>query len=143
MITLRGEIAALLPPKTFLRIDRTGRALYAAAIDDEMLLHLRESGWVCTPAGSICLIAPGAAHLEALRAHAAPSPQWQRFAALPADEALLPLLTALLRAAELPPPTAVIAQLEKQLRQAAAVALRTGAGGGLELCETLLQQIKS
>lgn len=139
---LRDEIAALLPPNTFLRIDRTGQALYAAAIDEAAIAVLRQSGWTCLPAGRICLISPGLTQLVQMRQYAAPSPQWRRFAALPADEAVLPLLTALLRALEMPPTRPAYRKLEKLLRQTTAVALRSHAGGGLEICETLFDTIQ-
>lgn len=142
MISLRDEITALLPPGGFLRIDRTGNALYAAAIDDPTANALQANGWICTPAGRIYLLAPGLLHFDRLRPCACPSQQWRRFAALPTDSSLLPLLTALLRALEMPPNRPAYRKLEKQLRQATAIALRCHTGGGLELCETLFHAIK-
>lgn len=142
-MTLRNEIAALLPQNAFLRIDRTGRALYAAAIDETCIAQLRQAGWVCEISGRICLISPSMAHLEQMRENAAPAPQWVRFAALPADPAILPLFTAILRALEMPPTPPALQKLDKQLRQATAVALRAGTGGGLELCQTLFSNIQS
>ena len=139
--SLRNEIESLLPAGTFLRIDRTGQALYAAAIDEATAAHLQDKGWQCTLRGRICLIAPGESHLQSLRAHASLKSQWQRFADRPADTAILPLLWALLRATEMPPTPADLRKLEKQLRQTTAVCLRTGTGGGLEICETLFRQI--
>lgn len=142
-MTLRDEIAALLPPNAFLRTDRTERALYAAAMDDAAAARLQAAGWTCTPAGRIWLIAPGTAQLQALRALADPSPQWQIFADRPADERILPLLCAVLRALDMPPTPPAYRKTEKLLRQTTAVALRTGGGGGLELCETLFRKINT
>lgn len=142
MISLRNEIDGLLPPDTFLRIDRTGSALYAAAIEAPAIALLRKHGWTCIPAGRICMISPGVSHLERLRQCAQPSPQWQKFSTLPPDETLLPLFTALLRASEMPPTPPAHRKLEKLLRQTAATALRCHTGGGLELCETIFNSIR-
>lgn len=142
-MTLRNEIAALLPQDTFLRIDRTGRALYAAAIDDTCASQLRQAGWTCKISGRICLIAPGTGYLDRMRKDAASAPQWACFAARPTDPAILPLFTAILRALEMPPTPSALQKLDKQLRQTAAIALRTGTGGGLELCQTLFSNIQS
>ena len=140
-MTLREEIAARLPQNAFLRVDRTERALYAAAMDDAAAASLQSEGWICIPAGRIQLIAPGIPQLQNLRTHAAASPQWQIFADRPADEAVLPLLSAVLRALDMPPTPPAYRKIEKLLRQTTAVALRTGGGGGLEICETLFRQI--
>ena len=140
-MTLREEIAARLPQNAFLRVDRTERALYAAAMDDVAAKALQSGGWTCTPAGRIWLIAPGIPQLQQLRAHADASPQWQRFADRPADESVLPLLCAVLRALDMPPTPPAYRKIEKLLRQTTAGALRTGGGGGLEICETLFRQI--
>ena len=140
---LRAEVQTILPENTFLRIDRTGRALYAVAADDDALSLLTQQDWSCECAGRIHLIAPGIRHLSDMRALAHPHPQWAAFAARPADPAILPLFAALLRAMELPPAPSAYDKLEKQLRRSAAVALRTGSGGGLELCHSLFLLIQA
>ena len=142
MTMLRAEIGRILPENAFLRIDRTGRALYAVAADEEAIAALRHAGWLCEPAGRIWLITPGIDHLNRLREGAPHHPQWDIFAHRPADPNILPLFAALLRALELPPTPSVLDKLDKQLRQSAAIALRTGSGGGLELCRSLFTQIK-
>lgn len=142
MTRLRAEIGRILPENSFVRIDRTGRALYAVAADDETVSALRLAGWLCEPAGKIWLIAPGLDHLNRMREGAPHHPQCDIFAHRPADPSILPLFAALLRALELPPTPSALNKLDKQLRQSAAIALRTGSGGGLELCRSLFTQIK-
>jgi len=142
MTVLRAEIGRILPDNAFLRIDRTGRALYAIAADDAAISALRQAGWICEPAGRIWLIAPGLDHLTRMRNDVLPHPQWEIFADRPTDPAILPLFAAMLRALELPPPPSALDKLDKQLRQSAAIALRTGSGGGLELCSALFTKIK-
>lgn len=131
---LRAEIEAALPQNAFLRIDRTSNALYAASGN---VTSLNETGWVCVPRGSVTLLSPGMGHLQLLRPLAPENPLTAAFAARPADPAVLPLLTALLRALEMPPPPSALHKLDKRLRQAMAVALREGNGGGLELCHAI------
>ena len=131
---LRAEVVSALPEKAYLRIDRTGNALYAVSGDTT---SLRERGWQCEPRGPVTLLSPGLPQLQALRASAPAHPAAAAFAARPADPTILPLLAACLRALEMPPVPAARAKLDKQLRQAMAVALRTGTGGGLEVCHAL------
>ncbi len=139
--SLRAEVAALLPAGAFLRVDRTERALYVTRADADTA-ELRSRGWRCEVQGAVAYIAPGLPQLEALRGPVARCPLGaERFASLPPDEALLPLFAALLRACELRPDESRRQRLEKQLRQAIAVALRTGTGGGLEVCAALFARI--
>lgn len=137
MTPLRAGITALLPENTYIRVDRTGRALFAVAADADAIAVLTASGWQCEAAGRIALAAPGPAQLHALRGAAPHHPHTEIFRDRPDDVSLLPLLCALLRAHEMPPTPAAKNKLDKQLRQAMAVALRTGAGGGLEACHYL------
>lgn len=130
---LRAEIESILPENAFLRIDRTGNALYAAGSAP----RTENAGWLCTPRGSITLLSPGLPQLEALRTLAPANPLTAAFAARESDPAILPLLAACLRALEMPPPPSAMARLDRQLRQAMAVALRTRSGGGLEVCHAL------
>ena len=135
---LRAQVAALLPDGAFLRVDRTGRALYVTRSDADCA-PLTARGWRCVPSGSVTHISPGLPQLEALRAPDIECPFGaQRFSALPADETILPLFTALLAACALPTTDAQRRRLEKQLRHRMAVALRTRSGGGLEVCAALL-----
>lgn len=140
---LRAEVQAILPENAFLRIDRTGQALYVVVADDLALSLLRTKGWTCECAGRVHRISPGGDHLTRMRALVDPHPQWAAFTARPTDSAILPLFSALLRALELPPVPSARNKLEKQLRQSAAVALRTGSGGGLELCHNLFTIIQT
>lgn len=135
---LRAQVAALLPDGAFLRVDRTGRALYVTRSGPD-LAPLTGRGWRCAVSGTVAYIAPGLPQLEALRASDIECPFGaRRFSSLPADESVLPLFTALLAACELPPTSDRRRALEKQLRQQMAVALRTRSGGGLEVCAALL-----
>ena len=131
---LRAEVRSALPERSFLRVDRTGSALYVVSASEH---DFAADGWLCQNRGSILLLSPGMAHLETLRKLTPIHPLTAAFAARPADEAALPILAACLRALEMPPAPSSRTALDKQLRQAMAVALRTGSGGGLELCHAL------
>lgn len=139
--SFRTEVASLLPPGAFLRVDRTARALYVTRAEVDCA-PLRSHGWRCDVSGSVAFIAPGLPQLESLRASDGEFPfGTARFASLPMDAAVLPLFTSLLRCRELPPTDAQRHKLEKQLRQHIAVALRTRGGGGLEVCAALFVRI--
>lgn len=141
-LSLRAEVAALLPDGAFLRVDRTGRALYVTRSGAD-LTQLCQRGWRCERTESIAFLSPGRMQLDALRSqmpiHGDLFLNASRFDMLPTDEALLPLFTSLLRAHELPPVDSQLHTLEKQLRQSVALALRTHRGGGLEVCTMLFQ----
>lgn len=135
----RAELEALLPDGARLRVDRTGRALFAEIPAHPAPEPLLSRGWRWQTIGNASLISPGTAQLQALRAAAPPREETRSFRDRPPDPDVLPLFTALLRACELPPQPAERSALEKRLRQQMAAGLRTRGGGGLEVCAALFE----
>ena len=138
----RGEIRPLLPPGAFLRRDRGG-ALYvtnAPAAGPEAAEKLRrtleEMGYGVTFDGPLLRIVPSAGRVAALE-RAAPAPpdafsaSLLRFAGEPAGPGALRLFARGVGCAET---GRDFAGFDRSLRQAAALALRMGGGGGLYAC---------
>ncbi len=139
-MNLRARVRAVIPESAFLRRDR-GNALYVT--------DAPRYGFAGAVPGFRTEAGKGLLRLyikeEILRACAF-SPDdvadtLARFEDLSATEEALFLFTEGLKLLEAPDAAGYLAY-DKKVRQAAAVALRTGRGGGLSACARLLSEVK-
>ena len=131
---MRAAICAQLPNGAFLKRDR-GRALLitnARAIDPDFTAV---SGFSMEMRGALTAITPEDTWLLAFECDHTPighlSRSLIRFAGQPPARAAIDLFVRGLKLSESRPSTGEIADFDRAVRQAAALALRTGIGGGI------------
>lgn len=128
---------ACLPPGVNARRDR-GEGLFVVRE------RVESPYFTCAPAGDVWRLIPTEALLREYEGEAPQSDlsrTFLRFRGLPVERESLFLFCEAAKLLEAPE-RARIAALDKALRQRASVCLRTGGGGGLYACATMLDFIK-
>lgn len=139
-MNLRARARAALPARAFLRRDR-GEALFVT--------DAPRHGWTGEVPGFCMTESGGLARLyikeETMRECAFSSDKMAqslvRFQDAPADREVIALFAEGIKILEAPSEKGYLLY-DKKVRQAAAVALRTGNGGGLYACALVLAEIK-
>ncbi len=130
-------IRELLPAGACVRRDR-GQGLYIAPV------RIESAHFTSEPAGALWRVYPAEALLCLFEAGEPSSPlerSMARFRGLPIERESLSLFAAAAKLIEAPEPARAQA-LDRAIRRRAALAMRTGGGGGLYACAAALNKVE-